>query len=87
MRKFFHETCLIEVKVGDVIQERLAPHRVGVVNSILLTPNSHKNNSPLVCIIVMVYIDKNGEPIKIRATSDKFQVCAEYNYEEYPSQM
>ena len=88
MRKFIKETCLIEVKVGDVIQERQAPNRIGVVDSIHLTPNSKDDNSPLVCIVVMIHIGKNDEPIKISATSNRFQVYVKYSYEEYyPMQM
>ena len=88
MRKFINETSLIEVKVGDVIQERSAPNRIGVVDSIHLVPNSNMGNCPLVCIVVMLHIDKNDEPIKISATSDHFQAYVKYAYEEYyPSQM
>jgi len=87
MKKKISETCLLEIKAGDVIQERNHKKRVGVVNSFHMVPNSNKKNSELICVIVMTHIDEIKGACKISATSDKFQAYENYEYEEYyPSQ-
>jgi len=88
MKKSIKESCLIELQKGDAIQERERQHRIGVMDSIHLVPNSKQPNSELVCIVVMLYIDPEKGAVKISATSDHFQAYDKYEYEEYyPSQM
>lgn len=88
MKKKITDTCLLELKVGDVIQERSGKERVGILHGMHLVPNNNKPNSELVCIVVMLYIDPDKGPIKISSTSNHFKACEKYEYDEYyPSQM
>jgi len=83
MKKTYAETCLIEVKIGDRVQN-IESKQIGIVKDIRLLPNTRWNVEGRVGIVAILFIQT---PTGVcSATADKFRPLQEDFYEEcYPS--
>jgi hypothetical protein len=80
----YKESCLIELKIGDVVREkdRVFP-RLGVIQEIHLVPNgNHNSDSSLIASLTVKMEDGN----RVVACSRRFEPSPVTNYAEfYPS--
>ena len=76
-------SVLIEIQIGDPVQERHKLYRRGKVSDIKISPNGVLN--PELIALLVVDLDDGG---KVIATADKFVTVPDHKYTEcYPSRL
>jgi hypothetical protein len=80
-RKTFNQSCLIEVRRGEMVEELRARKRIGIVRDLRLVPNG-VNDPKLICLLT---IEFPGGGKTVSASSHWKPVSDEYYLECYPS--
>lgn len=83
MKKTYKETCLIELKIGDKVQE-IRSGRIGTLRDIKLVPNTRHDVVDGRGLVAALYVKMEGGTL-MEATSDKFLPVIDepYEYEEF----